>query len=346
MKQMACGAFVARAWTLMGLLAAPCLLAGSAMGEAANGACVAAGDGVKTVAREAFRIRDPFVLPENGTYYLYESKAWSGGRGVFVRTSKDLENWTERQPVMTLPADSACTAVWAPEVHKYNGAYWLFTTLTFPADAAKPVPSLCEKGFSGGETMHPRGVWVFRSDRPTGPFKPVKDWSVTPAEWMCLDGTLWVEDGTPWMVFCHEWIQTGNGRMMAAPLTKDLSSFAAEPIQLFKAADVPDGGQVTDGPFLFRTQDGALRMIWSNFIKGSGYCVLQCASESGSVRGPWKKHVPLYARDGGHGMLFRRADGTRMLTIHQPNKSPDERMRLFSVRETPEGLSCAPAAGK
>ncbi len=346
MKNATRGARLTGTRTMRILLAMACLSVGAAAVDSANVAQAAAEGEPKTVTREEFQIRDPFVLTDNGTYYLYESKPWSGGKGVFVRTSKDLENWTERQPVLALPADTACTAVWAPEVHKYKGAYWLFTTLTFPVDAAKPVRSMCEKGFTGGETTHPRGVWIFKSDRPTGPFKPVKNGSVTPADWMCLDGTLWVENGTPWMVFCHEWIQTGNGRMMAAPLTDDLSAFAAEPIPLFKAADAPGGGHVTDGPFLFRTQDGVLRMIWSNFIKGSGYCVLQCASESGSVRGPWKNHAPLYVRDGGHGMLFRRTDGTRMLTIHQPNKSPNERMRLFPVRETSDGLSCAPTTGK
>jgi len=65
-----------------------------------------------------FRIRDPFVLAENGTYYLYEAKPWSGGRGVNVFTSKDLKSWTPKVPVMELPASNACTAVWAPEVHK------------------------------------------------------------------------------------------------------------------------------------------------------------------------------------------------------------------------------------
>ena len=58
-----------------------------------------------------------------------------------------------------------------------------------------------------------------------------------------------------------------------------------QPVELFRAADAPGGGHVTDGPFLIRRKgERALRMIWSNFLKGSGYCVLQCVSESGSVR--------------------------------------------------------------
>ncbi len=294
-----------------------------------------------TVSRDDFRIRDPFVLAEDGTYYLYESKPWSGGRGVAVRTSKDLERWSEKSPVLELPASNACTAVWAPEVHKYDGAYWLFVTLTFAADAAHPIQPLLQDGFKGGH-LQPRGVWVFRSESPRGPFRPVRDGSVTPPGWMCLDGTLWIENGEPWMVFCHEWCQTGNGRMMAAPLSRDLARFTAEPVELFRAADAPGGGFVTDGPFLIRAKDGTLRMIWSNFVKDSGYSVLQCVSDSGTVRGPWKHLAPLYTRDGGHGMLFRTFGGQLTLTLHQPNTSPDERMRLYPAEETSTGLKIKP----
>lgn len=303
----------------------------------------------KTWTRDAFRIRDPFVLPDGGTYYLYESKPWSGGKGVAVRMSQDLEHWTDKEMVLRLPPEVKNTAVWAPEVHKYKGAYWLFTTLTFdaakPGDAdapayLKPILPLVEKGFAGG-ALQPRGVWVFRGDGPKGPFAPVKTGPVTPPEWMCLDGTLWVEDGVPWMVFCHEWCQTGNGRMMAAPMSDDLSRFTAAPIELFRAACRPGAGYVTDGPFLVKPEGAGLCMIWSNFLKGSGYCVLQCVSESGSVRGPWKGHAPLFTRDGGHGMVFRRFDGAYMLSLHQPNTRQNERMQLHPLAVTREGFARA-----
>ena len=153
-----------------------------------------AADGNGLLPTGGFRIRDPFVLAENGTYYLYEAKPWSGGRGVNVFTSKDLKRWTPKVPVMELPESNACTAVWAPEVHKYKGKYWLFTTLTFPQDPSRPVKKMLQDGYKGASPQ-PRGVWVFRSDSPMGPFVPVKEGSVTPYEWMCLDGTLWVEDG-------------------------------------------------------------------------------------------------------------------------------------------------------
>ncbi len=304
-----------------------CAVAGATWGDAAP----------KTQTRAEFRIRDPFVLVDEGTYYLYESKPWSGGNGVGVRTSKDLENWSAVSPAMTLPGDVKATAIWAPEVHRYKGAYYLFTTLTFAPDPAHPIKPMLLDGRKGGE-LQPRGVWVFRATSPRGPFTPVKTGSVTPADWMCLDGTLWIENGTPWMVFCHEWCQTGNGRMMAAPLSDDLSRFTAAPIELFRAADAPRGGNVTDGPFLLRDAGGKLRMIWSNFLAGTGYCVLQSTSASGSVKGPWGGHVPVYTKDGGHGMVFRDLKGNSALTFHAPNRGPAERMQLIPVKVTANGV--------
>ena len=286
------------------------------------------------------------MLAEGGTYYLYESTPEPDGRGVSVRTSKDLETWSGTSPVLELPPDIASTAVWAPEVHAYDGAYWLFVTLTFAADAAHPIRPMRQEGLEGG-TLQPRGVWVFKSGSPLGPFNPVRKGSVPPPGWMCLDGTLWGENGEPWMVFCREWCQTGNGRMMAAPMSRDLSRFTSGPVELFRAADAPGGWRVTDGPFLLRTKDGVLRMIWSNFVKDCGYCILQCASESGSVRGPWKNHMPLYTQNGGHAMLFRRfGDGRLTLALHQPNTPPDERLHLYPVDQTDRGLriAAAPAA--
>ena len=292
-----------------------------------------------TFAREDIRIRDPFVLPENGTYYLYESKPWFGGKEVFVRTSKDLETWSERAEVMKVPSNVVCTAVWAPEVHRYDGKYWLFTTLTEKGDSAHPIRPMLAKGFKGGR-LEPRGVWIFKSDSPKGPFLPVKAGPVTPREWMCLDGTLYVEDGQPWMVFCHEWCQTGNGRMMAAPLSADLSTFTAEPIELFRAADTLHGaGPVTDGPFLYNERGVGLRMIWSNMLEGSGYSVIQCKSATGKITGPWHMFTPLFRGDGGHGMLFRTFDGKLQLTLHQPNGGEAERMKLFPIGTSWEGLS-------
>lgn len=283
--------------------------------------------------RKDFRIRDPFVLADNGTYYLYESKPWSGGKGVAVRTSKDLEHWSEKIPAMVVPEGVPVTAVWAPEVHKYEGAYYLFTTLT-EKNGSAPIKAMDPKAKE--KNLTPRGTWVFKAESPLGPFKPVKMGPVPPKEWMTLDGTLYVEDGQPYMVFCHEWCQVDNGRMCYAPLAKDFASFTAPPKTMFAARDaMPGASHVTDGPFFYRSpRNGDLYMIWSNFVKGHGYCVLLRKSTTGKIAGPWTKDEILYGKNGGHGMLFRTFDGKLLLTLHQPNSGEAERMKLFEIEDT------------
>ena len=305
--------------------------------------CVSSDEAVRdaTFARSDFRIRDPFVLAEDGVYYLYESKPWNGGRGVFVRRSVDLERWTDRRQVMRVADDVPVRSVWAPEVHKYKGSYYLFVTLTMEKGAyavATLVP--------GRENMAaPRGVWVYKADSPLGPFVPVKNGPVTPQDWMTLDGTLYVEDGRPYMVFCHEWCQTKDGRMCFAPLTPDFASFAAEPIAMFKASGaMENAGDITDGPFLYRSpKSGALYMIWSNTVRRRGkddpdYCIFVRKSSNGRLSGPWSKDELLFDKDGGHGMIFSDFNGRLMLTLHQPNATPNERMALFEIEDTGEEL--------
>ena len=112
----------------------------------------------------------------------------------------------------------------------------------------------------------------------------------------------------------------------------DLSAPAGEPVVLFRASDNPDvtslGAKhpdcyVTDGPFLFA--DGEkLKMIWSSFHHGK-YLVLEAESDNGSVLGNWRHLPPRFDFDGGHAMLFKRLDGTQMISLHAPNKAGLER---------------------
>ena len=305
--------------------------------------CASSGDAIRAASftRAEFRIRDPFVLAEGGVYYLYESKPWDGGRGVFVRRSTDLEHWTEKSQVMRVADDLPVRKVWAPEVHKYNGAYYLFVTLTM-AEGAYPVT----QPVAGREKfLAPRGTWVYKAESPMGPFEPVKNGPVPSQDWMTLDGTLYVEDGQPYMVFCHEWCQMKDGRMCYAPLAPDFASFTAAPTTMFKASDaMKEAGVITDGPFLYRSpKSGALFMIWSNTLKREGkkhpdYCIFVRKSSGGRLAGPWSKDELLFSKDGGHGMIFNAFDGRLMLTLHQPNNTPDERMALFEVEDTGTAL--------
>jgi len=301
-------------------------------------------------------VRDPYILadPEAQNYYLCVSLHSSEGRprpGVAVYTSQDLETWQGPTTVFETPVDFwAQGGIWAPEMHRYQGRTYLFLTFNtdtpLPASAARPKAAAEPEGELPPDwpPLVQRGVQVLVADSPLGPFRPFHNRAHTPPEVMALDGTLWVEEGVPYMVYCHEWVQLADGTVKLVRLTPDLSALDGEPVTLFKGSDAARGffgrdRYVTDGPFLYRTRTGTLLMFWSTF-GWRGYTTLVAASESGSIHGPWVQRPRLlFAQDGGHAMVFTRFDGTPMVALHHPNRSPHERALLFELEDEGDTLS-------
>ena len=281
------------------------------------------------------RISDPFILAdeESGLYYMYS--AWvpeadpeiTRRNVTFAYASRDLIHWTKAAAVF----DGNDTGFWgkydywAPECHRWEGKYVLISS------------------FRGEGTL--RRCQCLVSDSPLGPFVPIEEKPVTPEGWQCLDGTLYRDDGgRPWMVFCHEWLQVGDGQIAAIPLSQDLGHAVGEAKILFRASDAPwaaafygkdqRGGWVTDGPFLYTMKDGSLLMLWSNFTV-NGYAVGQAKSLSGRLSGPWRQLPdPLFFHDGGHAMLFHSFSGQLLMALHCPNTPHTEkRLLLFTMEE-------------
>lgn len=269
------------------------------------------------------RVRDPYIVPikETGKYYLFgttDTDPWNAGEGFLVYESEDLEHWSEPKWAFLPPEGFwANQNFWAPEVHHFNGYWHIFAS--FKAEG------VC------------RGTQILRSESVTGPYVPISDGPVTPRDWECLDGTLHVdENGKPWMVFCHEWVQIHDGEICCIPLSDDLTHAIGEPTLLFRASEGPwvvplwnsKDNFVTDGPFLYRSNNGALRMLWSSFST-EDYTISYAESQSGTIFGPWIQHETGVVVNGGHGMVFDTFDGRTLLSIHSPNASPLERMKLI-----------------
>lgn len=272
-----------------------------------------ASGGETTVKTEDVLVRDPFILVEGGRYYMYGT-GLAGGPGYGCRVSDDLENWGEPHRVFTPPEGHTGDGCWwAPECHKYKGAFYLFATYH---------DSVCGH----------RGVAVFRADSPLGPFEQISDGFVTPDDTDSIDGTLYVDPrGVPYMVYVMEWTSRpdGVGRMAAVKLSDDLTRFDGEPVVLFKATDGKDGmkGSVTDGPFVYTLKNGRLIMLWSN-MSDEGYAVGTAAARK--IDGRWRQQPKLLYKasysdtglDGGHGMVFTDLRGELRMAMHSPNMPP------------------------
>jgi len=286
----------------------------------------------KVMKRDTIAIRDPFVLavPEEETYYLYgttDPDPWKqSGIGFDAYMSADLEDWRGPYPVFRpMTGFWGTHNFWAPEVYRYRNAFYMFASFKAP--------------------RHERATQILRADTPLGPFEVHSAGPVTPSGWECLDGTFFVEDGQPWLIFSHEWVQVNDGEMWAVPLSPDLRRTEGAPSLLFRGSDGPwtkglvrrDGSgledaRVTDGPFVYQAGQGNLFLLWSS-ISPSGYALGVARSVSGRIRGPWKQEPePLLEAGRGHGMIFRGFDGRAYITYHYPNDTPNERFQFREIR--------------
>ena len=284
-------------------------------------------------------IRDPYVVPapKEGLYYLFgstDANIWGKGIGFDYYVSRDLSTWDGPTPAFRPDRNFWSEEnFWAPEVHPYQGRYYLLAT------------------FKPKHNGH-RGTAVLVADALGGPYRPYSAGPVTPKNWDALDGTLYVDNGgTPWMIFCHEWTQVQDGEICLMPLSSDLHHAQGPATLLFSGSAAPwstpkkntrfgEGEAfVTDGPYIHRDPDGTLVMLWSSF-RQEQYALGMAISDSGEIHGPWRhRSLPLWDQDGGHGMTFQGFDGVPYLILHQPNQTPHERARLFTLWGTAASMT-------
>ena len=283
--------------------------------------------------REDIRIRDPFIVFEDGVYYMY---ATTGATTYSYYHSRDLENFEEGGVAFEIPEDFwAYKDVWAGEVHKYKGKFYLFVSL------------LGKNGL--------RGTQICVSDSPRGKFVPLVPRAVTPLDQSCIDGTLYVHDGKPYIFYSHDWpdnyVEEKSayvGELWAAELEEDLTAIKGEPWLVFGSDEsliskatphhITWEGKKSmrygsDAPFLQKLTDGSLLLTWSPYLQNN-YVVLSVISKNGDIKGPWT-HLPepLFDQNGGHAMFFRDGEGRNIICLHAPEKNMLERAHLFEVAE-------------
>ncbi len=285
------------------------------------------------IALSDLAVRDPFVLEDDGTYYLYVT----GYNGFFQTWSttdfvlfQDCGTIFSAEPGDTFrPIDSS--SFWAPEVYKYTNpdtnetAYYMLATLE-REDCV-------------------RATAILKADSPTGPFAEFSSYDhgfITPSGHSCLDGTLYIENGVPYMIYAHEFscsaCDDDMGDMEYVQLSNDLSHAVTDPVELFSAEDLTnyswfesllgnDDSNITDGPFVY-SKNGTNYLLWSTFIDST---YIQAYTTFGAIADgidAKNNSVQLYTDDGGHGMIFD-FDGQDTLILHTPNDDP--RPALFNV---------------
>ena len=269
------------------------------------------------VPLDSIVLSDPFILADKKTktYYmtgtggrLWKSTNLKTWDGPYEIAQTDPESWMGPKPM-----------IWAAEIHQFKNKYYYFATFTNRAVKIDTVD---------GNVIERRASHILVSDKPDGPYVPMKDPVYLPANMPTLDGTFWIDkDKKPYMVYCYEWLQNGNGTMEKIELKPDLSGSSGESKLLFRASDSPwsrekdkngkdKPNKVTDGPYLFKTKTGRLGMIWTSWIYDV-YTQGVVYSKSGTLDGPWiHEKDPITPPNFGHGMLFQTFDGKLLMSVH------------------------------
>ena len=277
------------------------------------------------VKREELRIRDPFVYIEGGVYYLIGTTGndpWEKGSDMILYKSANLATF---EPVMNTVGDGELdgySAIWAPELHKYGDKYYIIVS-AFREDLG-------------------RGSFVLVSNSLNEPFSLLTGKYVTPADWGCLDATLFTYGGKPYLCFANEWMtpitKDGDGSLYMAELKSDLTAIVGEPKKIVSgkhsglAVEVGEKvrGYIAEGPYLYNDGNDIV-LLWSTVTK-SGYSVIKSVSKSG-VMGDYEYEKMIFSDDGGHCMVFTDLGGKRKIVLHAPNKTPNERLKVFDLSE-------------
>ncbi len=267
-------------------------------------------------------IRDVYILPYQGKYYMYGTEGFDAFKGTpsgyLVYVSEDLENWNG--PFSLFRNDGSSWAnfnYWAPEVYEVDGSFYLFSSWTKKERAV----DLEEDDFHLTQQI----LCVLKSSSPMGPFTILND-NLGPGN----DPTLYQEKDHFYLIH-----NDGFANMQVQELSKDLSHFISEPCILFDRTDSDvtwSKGGPTEGAFTYRTPTGRLLLFWSSFCEGKSekfrrmgfkdmdYGTAIAYSKDGNVYGPYEQENILITEPNmGHVSLFHRFDGQLMLATHYPD---------------------------
>lgn len=272
--------------------------------------------------REEIRIRDPFVFVKNNRYYLLGTTGedpLGKASDLTLYVSDDLENFERKCVMVTDGSLDTYKDIWAPELYEYNGKYYLIVS-AYREDLG-------------------RGSFIFASDHLDDRFRMLTGEYITPKGWGCLDATLFVYKGKPYLCFSNEWTtpitNDGDGALFMAELSGDLTKIVGKPKKIVSGkycgfavsiGSAERNGYVAEGPWLYE-ESGEIVLLWSTFTK-TGYAIIKSVSKNG-VFGDYELEKILFDQDGGHCMRFVDLNGRERIVFHQPNVSPKERMKLF-----------------
>lgn len=290
------------------------------------------GSSARTVSIDTMEMSNPFIIfdREKLTYYMI-------GDGGHVWKSSDLRLWNGPYNVLaldTLEWMGARPQITAPEIHKYRGRYYYVATFTRDDVTIDNV---------AGNDIPRRSCQLLVSDSIEGPYKPI------PAETPLLRadqasrGATFITDefDAGYLIYSHDWCQSGEGTTQIILMTDDLARQIGEPYIMFQASQNPwSAGEgsapspIMDGPWLFDTEELELGMLFATEIDGKGAVGVAYSEKNHGLNGPW--HIepqPLLTGGYGQPMLFNDFDGSLVMVLHKDTTINGKRKNIPKLIE-------------
>jgi beta-xylosidase len=338
----------------------------SAMGGAAQTSNTASPAAKKTFNNPLpVKLGDPFILPDNGMYYLYGTGSRNGFPGY---KSADLVHWESTGQVYTADPEKsfATNAFWAPEVYKVNGRYYMFYSGQWRNNPTNELENF--------------RIGIAVADKPEGPFKDFSDKPVFDPGYPIIDANVFFDtDGKAYLYYsrcCYKHAVESELATMAkqkgwyaaieeswvygVELKKDFSGVIGEPVLLLRPPVSLNDKQAewesrsvtskevnrrwTEGSVTFRKGDDYYIMYSANNFAGQNYAVGYGVAKS--PLGPFTKAAnnPVLQKNTstggnvtgtGHNNIIYSPDGKEMFCVyHARTKATGSDRVVFIDRMT------------
>lgn len=247
---------------------------------------------------------DPYVILEQGVYYLYLATAPEPG--VEVWSSRDLARWQYRGFAYRPRAnDWARKLLWAPCVVRQGSRYLMYFNAV-------------------NNDSQGHRIVVAQSNSPTGPFTDVKAPMWDPGYAM-IDSDVFIDnDGRGYLYYSRDISQAEVSTSWVVPLARDLLSVAGEPVKCVEPSNEWEG-KWNEAPCVFRHGDTYFLLYSGPEYTSPRYSVGYAISQS--PMGPWRKpqYAPVLTRTPwtagpGHPCVVSSPDGREMYMVYHTHQ--------------------------
>ena len=258
-------------------------------------------------------IRDPFIIPENGIYYLTGTipPYWDGkSEGVKLWKSRDLLNWEEIGFILHRSAANENSWFrdfwWAPEIHKKNGKFYLTVNCRNDDLEIGQNPLIAVSDRIDGEYT------LLNADEPLFTKEKFESGKVILPDGN--DANLFTDTDGKTYITCCSW----DG-IFLYEINLETAEIVGEPTMVVLPSE--DGWDTKiEGQFIF-LHNNKYYCFYSSFTRSYEVGI----STADNIRGPWKKDPsnPIITPDGveglihsGHNCAFRDYSGNYLTAYH------------------------------